>query len=81
MTTLQGLNASSSAAFPPPKPRTTAEAVCGAPSQVSAAAAEQKVAQQEDQDGVDVAGSDWEVRLHALRCIALHSIAWQHIIV
>lgn len=57
----KGLKASSSAAFPLPKPRTAAEAVCGAPSQVSAAAAEQKVAQQEDQNDVDVAsGSDWE---------------------
>ena len=74
--TLQGLKASSSAAFSLPKRRTAAEAVCGAPSQVSAAAAEQKVAQQEDQNDVDVAsGSDWEVRLHALHCIALRCIA------
>ena len=66
---LQGSRASSSAAFPLPGPRTVADAVCGAPSQVNAAAAEAKTAQEEDQpdDGVTSA-SDWEVSLHAFQC-------------
>ena len=59
---LQGTTAKSPGAFPLPKPRTVAEAVCGAPAQGQAAAAEQKAAQQNDEEDADVASaSDWEV--------------------
>lgn len=57
---LQGTK--SSGAFPLPKPRAVAEAICGAPAQVQAAAAEQKAAYQNDEASADSASaSDWEV--------------------
>ena len=56
---LQGVKASS--AFPLPKPRAVADAVCGAPAQAQAAVEEQKLAQKEEDEGL-ASASDWEVR-------------------
>ncbi|KAL0052801.1 hypothetical protein WJX82_007986 [Trebouxia sp. C0006] len=55
----KGTKAKSSGAFP--LPRAVAEAICGAPAQVQAAAAEQKAAYQNDEASADSASaSDWE---------------------
>lgn len=64
---MQGTKAKNPGAFPLPKPRAVAEAICGAPAQAQAAAAEHKAAQQKDEEETGLASaSDWEV-CHCIR--------------
>lgn len=57
---LQGVKSSN--AFPLPKARVVADAVCGAPAQALAAAEEQKLAHQKDAANEQLdSASDWEV--------------------
>lgn len=72
---LQGVKVSN--AFPLPKPRIVADAICGAPAQALAAAEEQKVAHQKDAADEQLDSlSDWEVCQQTL-CTGTHS--WQSI--
>ena len=57
----QGIAGKASKAFPLPKARTVAEAVCGAAAQQQAASAEQSEAQHDDREAVPGSASEWEV--------------------
>ena len=59
---MQGISANASKAFPLPKARAVAEAVCGAPAQLQAATAERGEAQRDDRDNDLNSASEWEVR-------------------